>query len=168
MNGAYNAEMQLQKPLLKCVSSVHAGVLKNELRRYVDLSQDKIIKLEDAFSLLLQKPYIERNDIAAAMINETTAVLQHTTTPHLRDVFIIDALQRINHYKIAAYGTARAIAEALKLAMVPDIIGQMLEWEKETDRRLTWLAVERVNKQATVSPLLIENKMSGHEELVPA
>ena len=168
INGLYNAELQLQKSLLKSISLIDPSILKDELRRYVDRSQDKIIHLEDTLGHLLQKPVIERNEVLAQMINEAMAELHHTSGPRLRNVVLIGAIQKICHYKISAYGTARAIAEELNLNAVPEILGQIVEWEKEADRRLTWLAVEKINRKAKELPLLIENKNNGHEELVPA
>ncbi|HKG52912.1 MAG TPA: DUF892 family protein, partial [Anaerolineales bacterium] len=59
--------------------------------------------------------------------------------------------QRIEHYEIAAYGTARAHARQLGYLKAVDLLSQTLEEEKETDKKLTKVAENRVNVKAAMS-----------------
>ena len=63
---------------------------------------------------------------------------------------LIGNLQAINHYKISTYGTAKAFATLLELQKVVDLLQEMLEWEKETDRAFTKIAMKEVNEKAVV------------------
>jgi ferritin-like metal-binding protein YciE len=64
---------------------------------------------------------------------------------------LIGAAQRVEHYEIAAYGTARAHARQLGYLKAFDLLSKTLEEEKETDQKLTQLAENRVNVKAAMS-----------------
>jgi ferritin-like metal-binding protein YciE len=64
---------------------------------------------------------------------------------------LIGAAQRVEHYEIAAYGTARAHARQLGYLKAFDLLSKSLDEEKDTDQRLTQLAENRVNVKAAMS-----------------
>ena len=66
----------------------------------------------------------------------------------MRDAAIIGAAQRVEHYEIAGYGTARTYAEMLGHAEAAELLQQTLDEEKETDELLTGLALTSVNVEA--------------------
>ena len=71
---------------------------------------------------------------------------------------LIGIAQRSEHYEIAAYGIARAHARQLGFMKVADVLGQTLEEEKQANRRLTVLAENKVNVQASMSKMDIRQK----------
>jgi hypothetical protein len=66
----------------------------------------------------------------------------------LRDAVIIGAAQRVEHYEIAAYGTAIAHARLLELNEVASLLEETLEEEKDADKKLTDIAESVVNLDA--------------------
>ena len=68
----------------------------------------------------------------------------------IRDAKLIGAAQRVEHYEIAAYGTARAFAETLGEDKIAKLLQETLDEEGETDKRLTALA-ETVNEEANAA-----------------
>ena len=87
------------------------------------------------------------------MLEETHDMLEYASTNSIRDAVMIGCIQTINHYKIAGYGTALAFAVDVKLNTVSDLLHEILEWEKETDRMLTKIALKEVNEKAGGSML---------------
>ena len=82
---------------------------------------------------------------------EGKEVLQSDVEPEPLQAALIGAAQRVEHYEIAAYGTARAHAKQLGYMKAVDLLGQTLEEEKQTDELLTKLAENRVNVKAAMS-----------------
>jgi ferritin-like metal-binding protein YciE len=72
--------------------------------------------------------------------------------PAVKDAAIIGCAQKIEHYEIAAYGTARTFAEQLGLTDVAQLLQQTLIEEHDTDDQLTSLAVRDVNQRAEAAP----------------
>jgi ferritin-like metal-binding protein YciE len=66
----------------------------------------------------------------------------------MRDVGIISAAQKIEHYEIASYGTLRQFAETLNLPKALDLLAQTLQEEKSADETLNEIAIPDVNVQA--------------------
>jgi ferritin-like metal-binding protein YciE len=64
------------------------------------------------------------------------------------DAGLIGAAQRVEHYEIAGYGTARTLARQVGENQIAQILEQTLDEEKETDQKLTQIAESRVNPQA--------------------
>lgn len=66
----------------------------------------------------------------------------------VRDAALIAAAQKVEHYEIASYGTLATLAEQLGYPAAVKLLAQTLEEEKETDLKLTDLAVGNINKSA--------------------
>jgi ferritin-like metal-binding protein YciE len=71
----------------------------------------------------------------------------------LRDAGLIAAANRVEHYEIAAYGSARTFAEILGLPEAVALLNQTLQEEKKADQKLTHLAESMINDQALTSPV---------------
>ena len=65
----------------------------------------------------------------------------------LLDAALIGALQRVEHYEIAAYGTLATLAEAMGQDEIHELLGETLEEEKATDEKLSEVAGD-VNSEA--------------------
>jgi ferritin-like metal-binding protein YciE len=68
--------------------------------------------------------------------------------PAIRDAALIAAANRVEHYEIAGYGTARTLATSLGLSQSPRLLEQTLDEEKKADAKLTQIAEQTVNQQA--------------------
>ena len=71
--------------------------------------------------------------------------------PAIKDAALIAAAQRVEHYEIAAYGTARTFARRLGQTKVAQLLQQTLEEEKHADEHLSELAETSIN-EAAVTP----------------
>jgi ferritin-like metal-binding protein YciE len=89
------------------------------------------------------------------LVAEGEDVIRATGDSNAKDAALIAAAQRIEHYQIAAYGTARALAAQLGLDDAAELLDQTLYEEHETDQQLTRLATggmfsSGINEQASV------------------
>jgi ferritin-like metal-binding protein YciE len=84
------------------------------------------------------------------LIEEGKELLEEKADPDVRDAGLIGAAQRVEHYEIAAYGTVRNMALQLGLTNHAELLQQTLDEEGETDKALTALAENGVNKDALI------------------
>jgi ferritin-like metal-binding protein YciE len=70
--------------------------------------------------------------------------------PHALEAGLIGAAQKVEHYEIAAYGTAAAHARQLGFNSIAQLLDQTLEEERMTDEKLTKIAENQVNVQAAM------------------
>jgi ferritin-like metal-binding protein YciE len=82
------------------------------------------------------------------LLAETQEIVKADALEAVRDAAMIGAAQRVEHYEIAGYGTARTYAEMLGLADAAQLLQQTLDEEKETDELLSGLALSQVNVEA--------------------
>ena len=85
------------------------------------------------------------------LLNEADGVVKDATDDATRDAGIIAAAQRVEHYEMAGYGTARTYAQLLGFDDAADTLQKTLDEEADTDESLTRLAVNLVNPEALAS-----------------
>ena len=86
------------------------------------------------------------------LVKEGAELISEDAEDSVRDAGLIGAAQRVEHYEIAAYGTARALAKCLGHDEAADLLGETLEEEKATDEKLTELAESAINADAAEAP----------------
>ena len=82
------------------------------------------------------------------LIEEGKEILKQDAEPAVKDAALIGAAQKVEHYEIAGYGTARTHASLLDDEDIVDLLQQTLDEEAETDRKLTELAESSINEMA--------------------
>ena len=82
------------------------------------------------------------------LIEEGSKLLDEEGSPSVKDAALIGAAQRVEHYEIAAYGTAHTLAELLGKNDIVSLLQETLDEEKQTDEKLTELAQSEVNAEA--------------------
>jgi len=93
-------------------------------------------------------PAAHTDQAMQALISETKKMLAMLTEDDLRDAGMIASVQKLEHYEIAAYGTAAALAGQLDLRDEQKMLHRSLDEEKQTDELLTQLAKREVNRDA--------------------
>ena len=84
------------------------------------------------------------------LIQEGTEIINGHGEPEALEAGIIGAAQRVEHYEIAAYGTARAHARQLGYVEAVNLLGKTLAEEKQADEKLTHIAENEINVQAAM------------------
>ena len=82
------------------------------------------------------------------LIKEGEVLLKAEGDPDVRDAGLIGAAQRVEHYEIAGYGTARSLAQRLGDSQVAETLQLTLNEEAEADKKLTSIAESQVNISA--------------------
>jgi len=146
LQGLYYTETMLKEEFISCCSEITSGKIRSEIKRYTGIADSKMLKLERVFNYLMEEPLSRKNDVVKELMNETYLILSATTSTHLRDVLAIGCLQNINGYKIAAYRSAYMLAVELELDTPTDLLQQILEWEIDSSKSFSTLAIEEFNR----------------------
>jgi ferritin-like metal-binding protein YciE len=121
--------------------------LKNFLMNHREETQLQRQRLESILQKHGANPRAHTDQAMQALVNETEMMLG-MLNGDLRDAGLIASAQRIEHYRIAAYGTVAALAGQLDLRDDQQMLHESLEEKKQADLRLTKLAKREVNPDA--------------------
>ena len=136
----YSAENQLVQALPKLAEAAHSTELRDAFNSHLEQTRGHVRRLEDAFGELGVTPAAEECEAMRGLIEEGSEVIKSQGSPAALDVALIAAAQRVEHYEIAAYGTARAIAGELGYDKVRSLLDDTLSEEGAADKHLTRLA----------------------------
>lgn len=143
-----------EKHLLKAMPKMAKGSTSEELRmgieKHAKQTEGQIDRLERVFELMGKKAASKTCEAMKGLVEEGKGILEDTEEGTMtRDAGIISALQKIEHYEIASYGTLRTLANVLGMGEAAALLEETLEEEKQTDVDLTKIAEGFVNQQAT-------------------
>jgi ferritin-like metal-binding protein YciE len=146
----HNAENQLVKALPKMAKAASNEELREGLDEHLEQTKEHVDRLERCFKLLGMAAKGKTCHAMKGLVEEGTEAIETDAPDAIRDANLIGAAQRVEHYEIAAYGTARAFAETLGETKVANLLQETLDEEGETDKRLTALA-EQINQEASAA-----------------
>jgi len=150
LNDIYSAENQILKAFPKLVEAAESEDLRHAFERYMEETRHQAERIEKICMQMDVEPINTKCPGIGGIIEESKSVLKSGIQSDLRNVALIGVAQRLEHYQIAAYGTARAHARQLGLINIANVLGQTLEEEKKADHQLTDLAENRINVQAAM------------------
>jgi ferritin-like metal-binding protein YciE len=146
----YWAEKHLVKALPKMEKATSSEELAGAFSDHLAATQEHVSRLEQVFELMGEKPRGKKCEAMEGLVKEAESVVEDTEEgTSTRDVALIIAAQKVEHYEIAAYGGLATLAKTLGLNEVKELLGQTLEEEKETDELLTQLAENNINQSAS-------------------
>jgi ferritin-like metal-binding protein YciE len=143
----YSAETQLISALPKMAEAANDNELKNGFTEHLQETKGHLARLEEALTALQASGDGKVCHAMKGLVQEGEEAMKVKAPGPIRDANLIGAAQRVEHYEIAAYGTARAIAETLGEDDVAELLQATLDEEAATDRKLTDLA-EDINAEA--------------------
>jgi len=138
-------------PFLKEKAS--AAGLEAEIDLFLKETRHELNALEGIFKQLKISAGGKECVVMKSLIARAVDMVERSADPETRDAGLLTAIQHINHYEIASYGTAAAYAEALGLTDITVTLHQGLEAIKATDSRLTKLAKNFINARAQTHAL---------------
>ena len=147
----YSAETQLIKALPNLVKAAESNDLRAAFETHLEQTRVHARRIEEICSDLKTTPQGKNCAGMEGLIKEGEEILRSDAESEPKQAALIGAAQRVEHYEIAAYGTARAHARQLGYLKAVDLLSQSLEEEKETDKKLTKVAENRVNVKAAMS-----------------
>jgi ferritin-like metal-binding protein YciE len=150
----YSAEQQLVQALPKVSGAASDGKLREALDQHLDETRAHVRRLEQIFDLLGVSAPAERCKGMEGLIAEGEQIISAMGDPAAKDAALIAAAQRVEHYEIAGYGTARQLADDCGFDGIKDLMDQTLDEESQADKLLTKIATggmfkAGVNQQAT-------------------
>jgi ferritin-like metal-binding protein YciE len=147
----YSAENQILEALPKMAEKASNPDLRQAFELHKRQTEEQVRRLEQIFDTLEHKPGGHKCKGMEGLIEEGEEVMKDAESDEVRDAGMIAAAQRVEHYEIAAYGTARTYARMLGRDDAAQLLQQTLDEEGETDKKLTSLAESRVNPKAMES-----------------
>jgi len=160
----YSAETQLVKALPKMAKAASSEELQQGFEEHLEQTKGHVARLEQIFEALDESPKGKKCAGMEGLIKEGGEVIDEDFEGAVLDAGLIGAAQRVEHYEIAAYGTACAFAEILGESEQVALLRETLKEEKETDEKLTELS-EEINTQA--NSLADEESEEEEERLKP-
>ena len=145
----YDAEKQLTKALPKMAKAASSQELKKALEDHLRETQNQVERLEQVFDMLEQKATGKKCAAMAGLVKEGQEMVASTSDAAVRDAGIIAAAQKVEHYEISGYGSARTFAQLLRHEDVATLLEETLNEEKMADRKLNDIAESQVNEEAT-------------------
>jgi ferritin-like metal-binding protein YciE len=140
----YSAENQLVKALPKMAKAATSPELQEAFQTHLEETKGHAQRLDEIAKLLEITPKGKVCKAMQGLIEEGSEVIEEDGEDSVKDLALIGAAQKVEHYEIAGYGTARALAEALGLDEVAELLQATLDEEGNTDKLLTGLAEEIV------------------------
>lgn len=140
----YNAENQLVRALPELAKKASTRSLRQAIESHLDQTSTHVDRLNSIAEILKIKPDGKTCWAMQGLIEEGKEVLEQGDEGPAIDVALIAAAQRVEHYEIAAYGNARAIAEELGEVKVVELLQQTLDEEKAADKKLTEICEKEV------------------------
>ncbi|MEP6668136.1 MAG: ferritin-like domain-containing protein [Chthoniobacter sp.] len=144
----YSAENQLVKALPKMAKAATNADLKAGFEEHLEQTKGHVERLDEIAGKLGVKLTGHKCKAMEGLIEEGAELIGEDAEDSVRDAGLIGAAQRVEHYEMAGYGTARTFARQLGHDEVADLLEQTLEEERATDQKLTELAESAVNVEA--------------------
>ncbi|WP_419698763.1 ferritin-like domain-containing protein [Mucilaginibacter sp. NFX135] len=145
----YWAEKHLASALPKLIKGATSEDLKQTITNHLEETKNHVTRLESVFASINEKPVAKKCLAMEGLLNEATELLSDTDKgTEVRDVAIISAAQKVEHYEIASYGTLRTLAKILGYSEAEGLFDETLAEEKNADTLLTQVAENYVNEAA--------------------
>lgn len=146
----YSAENQIIKALPKMAKAAQSEDLRRAFQQHLEQTKEQARRIEEICEELSVSPRGKKCVGMEGLIEEGKEVMQEDLDMDTLDAGLIGAAQKVEHYEMAAYGTAKAHARQLGFTRAVRLLEQTLEEEKTTDEKLTQLAENQVNVQAAM------------------
>ncbi|WP_207514640.1 YciE/YciF ferroxidase family protein [Longitalea luteola] len=152
----YWAEKHLVKELPRLQKAATSDKLAEVIEEHTSVTQEHVSRLEDIFKMLGEIPKAKKCEAMEGLMKEAQSVVEDTDEETAtRDVALIMACQKAEHYEIATYGSLVQLAKTIGQNEIADILHQTLEEEKEADELLTNIAENNINEEGAME--------EGHE-----
>ena len=146
----YSAENQIIKAMPKMAKAAQSDELRMAFEEHLEQTKGQVARLEQACEEMGISPKGKKCVGMEGVIEEGKEIMQEELDMDTVDAGLIGAAQKVEHYEIAAYGTAAAHARQLGFSSVEKLLTKTLNEEKMTDEKLSKLAENMVNVQAAM------------------
>lgn len=144
----YDAEQQIVKALPQMEQKAHSNELKQSFKQHLEVTQKQIERLDQIFNELKMPARGKHCKGMEGLLKEGQEIMKEEMDPAVMDAALIAAAQKVEHYEISGYGTARSYAQALGHQNAAKMLDQTANEEGKTDKMLTTMAEDHINKRA--------------------
>jgi ferritin-like metal-binding protein YciE len=144
----YSAENQLIEALPKMAEAAGSFELKAAFAMHLNQTRQHAARLEKVFQQLGEQAQGETSGAMKELIQEEQDLVNAQGEKDVIDAGLLGAAQRVEHYEIACYGTARALARQMGKHQIAEMLQQTLDEEEGADKQLTQIAESYVNPRA--------------------
>jgi ferritin-like metal-binding protein YciE len=146
----YWAEKHIVSSLPKMAKEAGSQELKDAFTNHLEETKGHVTRLEEAFKALDEKAVTKKCDAMDGILKEGSTIIDETEEgTATRDVGLILAAQKVEHYEIATYGGLAQLARTLGENEVAQLLEATLAEEKAADKKLTAVAEEGINYEAS-------------------
>lgn len=142
----YSAETQITKALPKLAKAATAPDLKKGFQLHLEQTKGHAERLQKICTELGVKPTGKKCQATAGLVEEGKEAIEENATPEAKDVMLIAAAQRVEHYEIAGYTSAISLAQALGFSTAAKSLTQTLNEEIATDAKLSKASTPAIAK----------------------
>src|ERR1700722_9825576 len=143
----YSAETQITKALPKMAKAASAPDLKQGFLLHLSQTKEHAVRIKGICENLKEKATGKKCMATAGLVEEGQEAIDENATTEAKDVMLIAAAQRVEHYEIAGYTSAISLAKALGLTSVVKTLSTTLGEEVATDAKLS-----KANESETATP----------------
>jgi ferritin-like metal-binding protein YciE len=144
----YWAEKHLVKELPKMQKAATTDELADAIGDHQAATEEHVTRLEEVFRMMGETPKAKKCEAMEGLVKEAHNVIEDTEEQTAtRDVALIMAAQKVEHYEIATYGSLVQLAKTIGMNDVADVLAETLREEKEADELLTSIAENSVNEE---------------------
>jgi ferritin-like metal-binding protein YciE len=148
LRDVYYAEKAILKNLPKMARKASSEKLRSAFEAHIDQTEEQVARLEQIFEFIGKAPRGKRCPAIDGLAEEASEIMQEAKDDTVRDAGMLAAAQAVEHYEIARYGTLAAWAEKLGMSKAVKLLQTTLAEEKETDMKLSELALSEINVEA--------------------
>ena len=144
----FSAEQQLVKALPKMAKAASNKELAGGFQEHLEQTREHAQRLEQILSSHKQTTRRPKCKGMEGIVAEGAEMIEEEADAEVKDAGLIAAAQRVEHYEMACYGTARAYADLLGDKEGANLLLTTLEDERQTDQKLSKLAKSAINVAA--------------------
>lgn len=144
----YDAEQRITKALPQMANAAHNPALRSAFQEHLRQTENQITRLDKVFKSIGKSAQSKTCEAMKGLVAEGSEIVSSEGDPDVKDAALIAAAQRVEHYEIAAYGTARTFAQRLGKSEAVRLLEETLAEEKDTDKKLNMLAEKAINPKA--------------------
>ena len=143
----YSAEKQIVRALPKIAKAPSSLELQEALLGHLEETKGQVVRLEKIGDIVGKKLTGKTCVGMKGVLEEGSEVLEDTDKGVVRDAALISACQRVEHYEMAGYGSAREFSKLLGQMEVATLLDETLDEEKNADKKLSAIS-KQVNTEA--------------------
>jgi ferritin-like metal-binding protein YciE len=140
LNDLYDAERQIIEALPRMKEAASTDELAQAFEQHLEETKEQVKRLDSIFSQMGEQPGGKQCEGMTGLLREGDQLMAEMEKSVVLDAALIAAAQKVEHYEISGYGTARTLAAMLGQNEAAELLQVTLEEEKDADETLTEIA----------------------------